>query len=98
MSPVVPGTISCSWFPGSITLPGVSPNKQFLGSVCRCFSSVGNQNVGKQRLSIGKNCDRLGTVEHEFLHALGFWHEQSRDDRDDYVTIIWDQIEPGTVD
>ncbi|XP_016896666.1 meprin A subunit beta-like isoform X2 [Cynoglossus semilaevis] len=60
-----------------------------------CFSSVGNQNVGKQRLSIGKNCDRLGTVEHEFLHALGFWHEQSRDDRDDYVTIIWDQIEPG---
>ncbi|KAA8594567.1 meprin A subunit beta [Etheostoma spectabile] len=60
-----------------------------------CFSSVGNQRVGKQRLSIGKNCDRLGTVEHEFLHALGFWHEQSRADRDDYVTIMWDRIEPG---
>nr|XP_020486400.1 meprin A subunit beta-like isoform X2 [Labrus bergylta] len=41
-----------------------------------CSSSVGNQHVGKQRLSIGNNCDRLGTVEHEFLHALGFWHEQ----------------------
>lgn len=61
----------------------------------RCFSSVGNQHVGKQRLSIGANCDRLGTVEHEFLHALGFWHEQSRADRDDYVDIVWDQIEPG---
>ncbi|XP_040895413.1 meprin A subunit beta [Toxotes jaculatrix] len=60
-----------------------------------CFSSVGNQHVGKQRLSIGKNCDRLGTVEHEFLHALGFWHEQSRADRDDYVNIMWDRIEPG---
>ncbi|KAK2836030.1 hypothetical protein Q5P01_016514 [Channa striata] len=60
-----------------------------------CFSSVGNQHVGKQRLSIGNNCDRLGTVEHEFLHALGFWHEQSRADRDDYVDIMWDQIEPG---
>ncbi|XP_075997666.1 meprin A subunit beta [Genypterus blacodes] len=60
-----------------------------------CFSSVGNQHVGKQRLSIGRNCDRLGTVEHEFLHALGFWHEQSRSDRDDYVNIMWDQIEPG---
>uniref|UniRef100_H3DCL9 Metalloendopeptidase n=1 Tax=Tetraodon nigroviridis TaxID=99883 RepID=H3DCL9_TETNG len=60
-----------------------------------CFSSVGNQHVGKQRLSIGKNCDRLGTVEHEFLHALGLWHEQSRADRDDYVQIMWDQIEPG---
>lgn len=51
--------------------------------------------MGKQRLSIGKNCDRLGTVEHEFLHALGFWHEQSRADRDDYVDIMWDRIEPG---
>ncbi|KAK9519796.1 hypothetical protein VZT92_022501 [Zoarces viviparus] len=60
-----------------------------------CFSSVGNQHVGKQRLSIGRNCDRLGTVEHEFLHALGFWHEQSRADRDDYVNIMWDRIEPG---
>ncbi|XP_073333245.1 meprin A subunit beta isoform X1 [Pagrus major] len=60
-----------------------------------CFSSVGNQRVGKQRLSIGNNCDRLGTVEHEFLHALGFWHEQSRADRDDYVNIMWDRIEAG---
>ncbi|XP_059922596.1 meprin A subunit beta-like [Gadus macrocephalus] len=60
-----------------------------------CFSSVGNRREGKQRLSIGSNCDRLGTVEHEFLHALGFWHEQSRADRDDYVNIMWDQIEPG---
>lgn len=51
--------------------------------------------MGKQELSIGSNCDRLGTVEHEFLHALGFWHEQSRSDRDDYVTIVWDQIEEG---
>ncbi|KAM9435613.1 meprin A subunit beta [Clarias gariepinus] len=60
-----------------------------------CFSSVGNRQVGKQRLSIGSNCDRLATVEHEFLHALGFWHEQSRSDRDDYVNIMWDQIEAG---
>ncbi|KAI5619860.1 meprin A subunit beta precursor [Silurus asotus] len=60
-----------------------------------CFSSVGNRHVGKQRLSIGNNCDRLATVEHEFLHALGFWHEQSRADRNDYVNIMWDQIEAG---
>ncbi|XP_054624550.1 meprin A subunit beta [Dunckerocampus dactyliophorus] len=60
-----------------------------------CFSSVGNRRVGKQRLSIGKNCDRIATIEHEFLHALGFWHEQSRADRDDYVIIMWDRISEG---
>ncbi|XP_021460166.2 meprin A subunit beta [Oncorhynchus mykiss] len=60
-----------------------------------CYSSVGNRQVGKQKLSIGRNCDRLATVEHEFLHALGFWHEQSRADRDDYVNIMWDRIEEG---
>nr|XP_040039993.1 meprin A subunit beta-like [Gasterosteus aculeatus aculeatus] len=65
----------------------------FKGSGCSSF--VGNQHAGKQRLSIGNNCDRLGTVEHEFLHALGFWHEQSRADRDDYVNIMWDRIKPG---
>uniref|UniRef100_A0A671Y1X6 Meprin A subunit n=1 Tax=Sparus aurata TaxID=8175 RepID=A0A671Y1X6_SPAAU len=60
-----------------------------------CFSSVGNRKVGKQRLSIGTNCDRIATIEHEFLHALGFWHEQSRADRDDYVEIMWDRISEG---
>uniref|UniRef100_A0A668A3E3 Metalloendopeptidase n=1 Tax=Myripristis murdjan TaxID=586833 RepID=A0A668A3E3_9TELE len=60
-----------------------------------CFSSVGNRHVGKQRLSIGRNCDRIATIEHEFLHALGFWHEQSRSDRDDYVRIMWDRISEG---
>ncbi|XP_058133579.1 meprin A subunit beta [Dasypus novemcinctus] len=60
-----------------------------------CWSSVGNRHVGRQELSIGANCDRIATIQHEFLHALGFWHEQSRSDRDDYVTIIWDRIESG---
>ncbi|XP_048364500.1 meprin A subunit beta [Sphaerodactylus townsendi] len=60
-----------------------------------CWSSVGNRQIGRQELSIGANCDRIGTIEHEFLHALGFWHEQSRSDRDDYVTIMRDRIQSG---
>lgn len=48
-----------------------------------------------QNLSIGAGCDTKAVVQHELLHALGFYHEQSRSDRDDYVQIWWDQIEAG---
>ena len=55
---------------------------------------VGDQQ-GRQNLSIGTGCDYKAIIEHELLHALGFYHEQSRTDRDDYVTIHWDEILQG---
>ncbi|KAL3052900.1 hypothetical protein OYC64_005426 [Pagothenia borchgrevinki] len=59
-----------------------------------CFSSVGDQQDG-QILSLGSGCDHKAVIEHELLHALGFYHEQSRTDRDDYVDIWLDQVTPG---
>ena len=32
------------------------------------------------------------TIMHEFIHALGLYHVQSREDRDKYVEIKWDNI------
>ncbi|XP_030641223.1 meprin A subunit beta-like [Chanos chanos] len=60
-----------------------------------CYSYVGNTFTNGQVLSIGAYCDTIAIVEHEFLHALGFFHEQSRYDRDEYVTIVWENILAG---
>ena len=55
------------------------------------MSHVGRRG-GQQDVTIGHGCTRLGTCQHELLHALGTIHEQSRPDRDDHVTIVWDNI------
>ncbi|XP_053737283.1 meprin A subunit beta-like [Synchiropus splendidus] len=61
-----------------------------------CFSYVGQRyQENGQTLSIGQYCDTISTGEHEFLHALGFYHEQSRPDRDDFVTIVFKNIQEG---
>jgi hypothetical protein len=63
-----------------------------------CSSYIGRIG-GKQRLSLVDGClfDQ-GTTMHEFLHAFGFYHEQTRYDRDDWVAINWSNIEPGKED
>jgi hypothetical protein len=58
---------------------------------------------GKQQLEIGrlggvqyvslivaKDC--LQYVMHEIMHGIGFWHEQQREDRDQYVNVFYENL------
>lgn len=58
-----------------------------------CASSVGMVG-GKQNISLASGCSTGNTI-HEILHASGVWHEQSREDRNNHITINTANIEAG---
>ncbi|XP_074657039.1 uncharacterized protein LOC141910187 [Tubulanus polymorphus] len=65
-----------------------------------CFSHVGIT-YGRQQLNLNPEClyysdgtlVPAGTILHELMHTVGFYHEHTRPDRDDYIRINWDAIQ-----
>ncbi|XP_077991401.1 protein SpAN-like [Glandiceps talaboti] len=51
---------------------------------------------GLQKISLEKaNCNSLSVILHEIGHTVGLFHEQSRPDRDRYITIHLENVKQG---
>ncbi|EFA05101.1 zinc metalloproteinase nas-13 [Tribolium castaneum] len=79
--------------------PKTASDKDYLSIVngnTGCWSSVGRI-TGRQEVNLqSPYCtSKVGTPMHELMHALGFVHEQNRWERDDFVTIAWQNIKNG---
>lgn len=85
---------------GSVTFirwvgPSVSPDVVMIRKQGgACASAVGRIG-GEQPMYLDSNCLSNGVVWHEFMHALGFYHEHTRPDRDDYVNVIEENVQSG---
>ena len=67
----------------------------------RCWSQVGRSQSSRpvmHTISIGRGCETKGIVIHEILHLLGFYHEQSRPDRDRYIKVHLENIAYGKLE
>ncbi|XP_008558455.1 seminal metalloprotease 1 [Microplitis demolitor] len=67
----------------------------FQGNEPGCWSSVGKQNKGQVINLQNPGCLKHGTIVHEILHAVGFYHQQSTYNRDEYIQVKWENIQPG---
>lgn len=58
-----------------------------------CHSFIGYRDTGAHELYLQNDCMDRNGILHELTHAIGFYHEHNRYDRNDYVKIIFENIQ-----
>ena len=61
-------------------------NKLQVKSEKGCYSYIG-RHFEHQEISLGTDCEYGTYPIHEVMHALGFWHEHQRPDRNEHISI-----------
>lgn len=56
-----------------------------------CYANIGFR-LGETRVSLSPGCG-VKEIFHEFFHVLGFFHEQNREDRDNFIEVLWENID-----
>ena len=66
---------------------------RFKSVVDGCYSDIGRTG-GMQTINLDTGCT-VGNLKHEIGHAMGLWHEQSRNDRNLFVTYTPACVQSG---
>ncbi|KAH8293077.1 hypothetical protein KR044_000939 [Drosophila immigrans] len=89
--------VSCIRF-----VPATADNLDYvliMVSTSGCSSKVGyrggEQTVKLKPAPLDTGCFKLGTIQHELLHTLGFHHQQCAPNRDEFVKIVEENITEG---
>ena len=81
----------CRW--SNYSILAHNPYINIRESDAACYSYVGFPAWGHLSMNLYYyGCLSQRVIEHEFLHALGIYHEQSRPDRDNHITVHFDNI------
>ena len=76
---------------------GQVPNYVYIynGQGKGCLSTIGYVK-GKQTVSLEQpTCSTMNVVVHELLHSAGLWHLHSRPDRDNYLNVHLENVQPA---
>ncbi|XP_023210903.1 bone morphogenetic protein 1-like isoform X2 [Centruroides sculpturatus] len=60
---------------------------------CGCCSNLGKIKEKQPIILHEKQCTWVSTILHEMAHTMGFYHEQSRPDRDNFIKVLYENIE-----